>query len=160
MVTAGQVRAIQRGLTVLRAGLVLALPLTIAVLWGSFPQRADLTTDPTPLASQPKAEPSARDLAWYAPLWQRDLKQPPIPPAPRRVAAPSKQRESLPVLLATLIQDDSCFAHFRNRRGEAQLRAVSELIDTYEVLAIEAGRVQLRRGDDSLWVELPKENQH
>ncbi len=160
MVTGGQVRTIHRGLTVLRAGLVLALPITVAMLWGSFPKRADLTTDTTPFASQPNTEPAARDLAWYAPLWQRDLKQPPIPPAPRRVSKPSKERDPLPVLLATLVQNDSCFAHFRNRRGEAQLRAVSELIDTYEVLAIEAGRVQLRRGEDLVWVELPKENQH
>jgi hypothetical protein len=102
-------------------------------------------------------QPKVHDLAWYAPLWQRDLKQPPIPRAvEEQPAAREPDPGPLPALVATLIEPNARFAHLRDQSGKAQLKGLGDAIDRFRIKAIEPGRVQLQDGDRLVWVQIPK----
>lgn len=158
MVTQRHIRMVCSSLKVVRAVLLLALPGSIALLWMTTPRPpvlANVNADaPSEDAPQPK---TTRDLAWYAPLWERDLKQPPVPsvvadpePESRREPGP------VPTLLATLVESQARYAHLIGRSGKVQLKGIDETIDQFRVQAIEPGRVQLQDGSGVLWIEIPK----
>lgn len=143
------------GLDGLRVLLLGAIPATLAWFWLTWPQSPTPAMDvPTPIVSETVAE-VAHDLAWYAPLWERDLKQPPIPPVVQRPTTPSTPVQ-LPVLLATLVEPHGRYAHFQGRTGAAEMKGLDETIDRFKVRAIEPGRVQLEGDSGLVWVQIPK----
>ncbi|MCC7291865.1 MAG: hypothetical protein IT449_07380 [Phycisphaerales bacterium] len=101
------------------------------------------------------AVPDAHDLAWYAPLWERDLKQPPVPVVEEAKPAPARAR-SAPSVLATFVHSDASYAHLIGQAGKAELLVVDDSLDGYRLVAIEPGRVQLERGHERFWIEMPK----
>ncbi len=113
----------------------------------SLPSKATVNT-PTP-------SPQKRELAWYAPLWERDLKQPPVPPAEDVKPAPTPTR-SAPSVLATFVQNEQSYAHLVGQAGKAEMLTVDDALDGYRLVAIEPGRVQLERGGQRFWVEMPR----
>ena len=158
MVTSFQLRAICLTLRFLRGALVLALPASIGLLWITIPQAPDLSFEKgEQQMTDPPKHPGAHDLAWYAPLWERDLKQPPIPPA---VTEPPVERQEdsgpVPTLLATLVEPDARYAHLRDPAGRVRLKQIDEAIGRFRVAAIEPGRVKLDDGRREVWIEVPK----
>ncbi len=154
MVAPARIKTLIRGLRLLRGLLVGGITFLVLGFWASFP------TPPTfPETSSPghdrlelKSPPPA--LAWYAPIWERDLKQPLVPPPPDQ--APPPETTDAPVLLATLVDAQGRFAHFAGPGGRPELRGLDEGIGGFVVRSIEPGRVQLAQGDRLVWVELPK----
>lgn len=157
MVTAGRIRLVCLALKTARVLLLLAIPVLAVLVWMRMPQApvlADTQADTSHVDTS--QGPVAHELAWYAPLWQRDLKQPPIP---RKAAKPTERpRESgpLPRLLATLVEPHARYAHLVDRSGKMQLKGIDEVIHQYRVRAIEPGRVQLQDGERLVWVEIQK----
>lgn len=158
MVTARQVlvKRLAAGLRILRALLGAAVPLTAVLWWWTTPTSPPLPSDdPQTTVSEPGPPPAARDLAWYAPLWERDLRQPPIPPAPLAAPPGAAPAQTMPRLVATFVEGGVRFAHFTDGNGRAQLKAIDESVGRFRVAAIEPGRVQLADGADAVWLEVP-----
>lgn len=143
---------------------LVARSLSVVLLIGTALLLVDaVTTKPFEIPPlQPNAVPDAlpttaqdlHDLAWYAPLWQRDLRQPlyddptpvtePAPPAP------------LPELLGTFAEADQTFGHFKTAEGKTFIRSAPGMVGEYKVLIVEAGRARLKNGESTYWVETPK----
>jgi hypothetical protein len=99
--------------------------------------------------------PNTHALAWYAPLWERDLRQPPIPPVADPRKEPPVESIPLPILLATLVEPQGRYAHFQGRSGKPEMKGLHETIDRFRIQAIEPGRVQLQDQDALVWVAIP-----
>lgn len=157
MVTDRQLKLLEAALKFARALLVLALPTTAAALIWTAPTAPDLDNPEVQTSVQEAEENQEHTLSWYAPLWQRDLKQPPIQPAtstePEGASAPSGP---VPKLLATLVEPAGSYAHLIGRQGAVELKAVGDLIDGFRIAAIEPGRVQLDDGKRTIWIEVPR----
>lgn len=155
MVTDRQLRLLEVTLKCGRALLVLALPATALALVWTAPAAPDLTAPETQTSVEEAEEDQAHALAWYAPLWERELKQPPIPPVvsaePEDTPVPSGP---VPRLLATLVEPAGSYAHLIGRKGAVELKAVGDLVDGFRVTAIEPGRVQLDDGKRTIWIEV------
>lgn len=155
MVTGLSRRKVTVMLRVVRAAAVLALP-TVAILFvvtnprqSSAPASTESPDSALPFAS---TEP---DLNWYAPLWERDLRQPPIPPTPTPDPIPQRIPAEAPRLVATFVDARMRLAHLLDRQGRLQFSEVNDDIGGYRVGAIEPGRVELIAGDSKLWIEVP-----
>jgi hypothetical protein len=159
MVTHRQVQSMARALQGVLLLLLLAIPLTGLHFWRAQPPAPDLNSERAPDAAQTNATKTTRPLTWYAPLWERDLKQPPIPPQVALSAPETKPTRPTPTLIATFVERGIAFAHLRRADGKVELKGVSETIDGFLVAAIEPGRVLLENGESTIWVELPKEAQ-
>ena len=72
-------------LRVLRAGLLLGIPVTAILLLRTAPQPVAPAEGAAAARGEAARAEARRPLDWYAPLWERDLRQPPIPPAPVEV---------------------------------------------------------------------------
>lgn len=94
-------------------------------------------------------------LAWYAPFWQRDFRQPPIPQNAKRQPAAPPPRE-LPQLLGTFMESDKRYGHFRTVSGKTRVHPIGGTVDSCEIVAIETGRALLKRGDKRYWIEVPR----
>lgn len=157
MVTDRQLKLLQIALKCARALLVLALPATALALAWAAPPAPDLTAPEVEKPVEEARENAPRDLAWYAPLWERDLKQPPIPPAtPAEPEEPATPSGPIPQLLATLVEPAGNYAHLVGRQGTVELKAVGDHIDGFRITAIEPGRVQLEDGERTVWIEVPR----
>lgn len=157
MVTQRSTRWLCTALDAALALLVIAAPLSGTYFWLTWPSAAinaeSVANNPAPDATTlPKTE-----LAWYAPLWQRDLAQPMVDPPAEVTTQPSRPTGPVPRLVATLIDSDSRYAHLSGQRGDVQLLEQNSVIDGYRIAAIESDRVQLQRGESAIWVEVPKE---
>ncbi|MBN1510668.1 MAG: hypothetical protein JXB13_01515 [Phycisphaerae bacterium] len=108
--------------------------------------------------TDPGQDANAADLAplqSFAVLWQRDLQQPPIPPAPApAVAEPAKPPPPLPRLLGTFLVDTRARAHLVGQAGKPRMVGPGDVLDAYVVMAIEPGRVQLKNADRVAWIEV------
>ncbi|NUQ11347.1 MAG: hypothetical protein HUU26_03325 [Gemmatimonadaceae bacterium] len=155
MVTSRKLRLLSRLLTGTGVTCLAATPYVFWRLTRVQPITADTTPPAHAAATAPLPNVQKRDLAWYAPLWERDLKQPPIPPAEDAKPAPTPVRPA-PSVLATFVQREESYAHLVGQAGEAELLAVDDSLDGYRLVAIEPGRVQLELGGDRFWVEMPK----
>ncbi len=147
---------VRGGLKALRALLIAAILLSIPWIWSAMPQPAILATpapDPPP---EPFPGRMREALAWYAPLWERDLKQLPVPSAGEQPDPAPDSSDSLPTLLATFVEPGGCYAHFIRKNGRVEFKGLNETIGAFQVMAIEPGRVELRDGDRSVWVEIPR----
>jgi hypothetical protein len=150
------VRTVTTLLKVMRLGLVVALPVVALGFLVSAPD-----AEPEQLAKTPHATAAApietrRELAWYAPLWERDLRQPPIPPAPAPEPTQPVTPSEAPRLVATFVDERSRFAHLMDRDGKLLFKEINDEIGGYRVAAIEPGRVELATGTRTLWIEVPK----
>jgi hypothetical protein len=94
----------------------------------------------------------------YAALWQRDLQQRPIPPPPEpeKPPEPPKPPPPLPKLLGTFFEGNDAWAHLVTATGGTRLVRTGDVINTYRLVAIEPGRVQLQGSRSVQWVEVPK----
>lgn len=126
-----------------------------AVTRPAIPAATPPETVTASVASATVAE--SRPLEWYSVTWQRDLRQPPIPPnvetteADRQALPPS-----LPRLLGTFIEADQCWAHFVRPDGRTRVCRVEATIGEFRVVAVETGRAQLAYGEERYWVEVPR----
>lgn len=144
-----------RLLRALRVLLVAAIPVTALLMLRTSPPPAPAAGALVVPEGPPLAE-ATRGLDWYAPLWERDLRQPPIPPTPAAPQRPAAPRESLPKLVTTFVETDHRYAHFLDAQGKMRFCAVDERIGAYRVAAIESGRARLIDGAYDVWVEMPK----
>lgn len=112
---------------------------------------------PTPVAGPTTEHATERPLSWYAPLWERNLRQPLFEPTAATESAPAPPPE-LPLLVGTIVEPGRSFAHLRTRDGRTVVKPVRAIVESYEVMAIESGRVQLRHGNNDYWVCVPRPN--
>ncbi|MEK6674124.1 MAG: hypothetical protein AABZ47_00550 [Planctomycetota bacterium] len=144
------------GLKMLRAALILAIPVCVVMLHRDRSLLPAVAYDPTPvLGEQRTLNRCPRSLEFYAPLWERDLKQPPIP-ASSISPPPIPPKESLPSLLATFVAPDGRYAHFSDGNGRVAFKTVEDEVSGFRVATIEPGRVRLINGTLDLWLEVPK----
>ncbi len=118
---------------------------------------SDVASTMPPTAEQVPAVPDEplRELAWFAPLWHRDLQQELFPPSQAaQESEPPPPPKPLPVLLGTFIEADRQFAHLRNNAGRIQVLTVGDDVDGYAISAIERGSVMLLRGAATYRLEL------
>jgi hypothetical protein len=144
------------GLRLLRVALLIAFPVSVAWLWATWPKPPVLVSEAAATPVAEAAMPAAHALAWYAPLWERDLKQSPIPPVLEPQKATPVESVPLPILLATLVEPHGRYAHFQSRSGKPEMKGLHETIDRFRIQAIEPGRVQLQDHDALVWVAIPK----
>ena len=96
-------------------------------------------------------------LATFAPLWQRDLRQPPIPPATPEPTPPSTPAPPrLPKLLGTFLDDEGRWAQLAGPRDRPRMARVNEKIGKFTVASIEPGRLELRYRSQSYWIEIER----
>ncbi|MCP4589437.1 MAG: hypothetical protein GY842_01705 [bacterium] len=161
MVSVRGLRLLETALKVTQGLLLVGVVLAArAALSGSS------ANDPTPVAARPTADEvraaaaaPPRTLDGYASIWERDLRQPPIPPAPqsqKKPKAKAKPPPPLPALLGTFVEPETSWAHFRTRSGRERILRPGAVIDRYTVVSIEPGRVRLQSGEDYHWVDVPK----
>lgn len=102
---------------------------------------------------------SLKPLAWYEPLWTRDLRQPPIPPIekPKPVATPKPvPMPTLPRLMGTFVEGETAWAHLLSPQVGVRVLQLNERIEDFEISAIEPGRVQLTWRDQTRWIEIKR----
>lgn len=139
--------------------------LALAIAWAAYRLvvMPELTMPNRPVASTPTSQPvplaDAHPLAWYAPIWQRDLRQPPVDPAPK--AAPRK-RKRMPkpepvrvTLLGTIVERDQRFGVFRNEQGVIVVKRLQDEIDQFTIARIDRGRAELVRGSRTVRITVP-----
>lgn len=156
MVTIRPAEATLRALRVLRAVLVAAIPVVALLLLRSTPEPIQRAGGATSMQTEPAVVEERRGLDWYAPLWQRDLRQPPIPPAQPAPQRPAEGREPLPKLVTTFVERESRYAHFLDPQGKLRFCGLDERVGSFRVAAIEPGRARLVDGDFAVWIEMPK----
>ena len=93
-------------------------------------------------------------LSWYAPLWQRDLRQSLQPQAP--VVAQADPAIELPKLLGTFLEQDRVYAQLLTTDGRAKLYASGDAVGPFTLTVVESARVCLRQGTDEYWLKLPQ----
>lgn len=155
MVSAAALRRMSHMLRASEAMLIACIPVPVVAiaLWPPLEPTLDLELS-APAASQQSA-PVVRELAWYAPLWERDLAQPPIPlPAPAPTPPPPEGPK--PALIATFVEANRGYAHLIGRDGQPRLLGLNDQIDGFLLAEVEPGRALLTRGDQEVWVEMPK----
>jgi len=162
MVSARHLRILETVLKVAQGLTVLGIVLVCWTTAGRFaaPLRTPVAVQAAATSEQsnPRAE-RTMPLKWYAPIWQRDLRQPPIPPPVKPALKPKKKSKPpppLPRLLGTFVEDERRWAHFAGAGGKQRVLRTGAVIDRYTIVAIEPGRVQLQNADDLRWVEVPK----
>lgn len=142
----------------LPTGQALLLVATAGLCWqawtadGPFIPNIEKPAQENTAASEAQA---IRPLSGYAPLWDRDLRQPLFESTATVEPAPAAPPE-LPVLVGTIVEPGRRFAHLRTPDGRTLVRPVNARIESYEVMAIESGRVQLRHGSDAYWISVPR----
>lgn len=156
MVAHVSVRTITTLLRAIRIGLVLAVPAVAVTFVVNTPQVEKQLPVPINSPAALNTTEAGRELAWYAPLWERDLRQPPIPPAPvPEPTAPVVPSEA-PRLVATFVDERQRFAHLIDRDGKLLFKEINDEVAGYRVAAIEPGRVELEAGTRTMWIEVPK----
>lgn len=155
MVSSRHLRLLSRLLTGAAVACLAAAPYVVWRLSQAPPLTVDASVPTDASTGEPTSVPEQHDLAWYAPLWERDLKQPPFPPMEEAKPAPTPTRPT-PSVLATFVQREESYAHLIGQAGKAHLLAVDDSLDGYRLVAIEPGRVQLELGGDRFWVEMPQ----
>ena len=94
-------------------------------------------------------------LSWYAPLWQRDLRQS-LLSQPQAPVAESDPAIELPTLLGTFLEQDRVYAQLLTADGRAKLYASGDAVGPFTLTVVESTRVCLRQGTDEYWLELPQ----
>ncbi|MBE7455112.1 MAG: hypothetical protein HS102_07875 [Planctomycetia bacterium] len=155
MVSSRHLRLLSRLLTGAAVACLAAAPYVFWRLSRVPPLTVDASVPTDASTGEPASIPEHHDLTWYAPLWERDLKQPPLPPTEEAKPVPTPARPA-PSVLATFVQSEESYAHLVGRAGEAELLAVDDSLDGYRLVAIEPGRVQLELGGERFWVEMPQ----
>lgn len=156
MVTSRQIRTITIALHLLWFGLMAAVPVVVVSMLRRIPSELPLPSIVRESPSVEEAVAAVPDLAWYAPIWERDLKQIPIPQPEPQVIESRPNPGPLPSLLATLVQPSGSYAHFAGPDGRAELKGLNEGVGACVLRRIEPFRVELTCGERSVWIELPK----
>ncbi len=157
MVTQSTIKVVDAALKVARLMLLIAVPASVAVMWATTAKPARFVPHQIQATSVQATGMPNHELQWYAPLWERDLKQPPLPPT---VAEPSEESKPapgpIPALLATFVEPRASYAHLIDSQGKVHLKTIDDVLDHFRVLAIEPGRVRLQNGDGIVWVAMPE----
>ena len=139
--------------------------LALAIAWAAYRVVVvpELTLSSHPVESAPTSQPvqsaDVRSLTWYAPIWQRDLRQPPVDPAPK--AAPPKRKQKPrpePVrvtLLGTIVERDQRFGVFRDEQGHIVVKRLQDQIDQFTIARIDRGHAELVRGSRIVRITVP-----
>lgn len=158
MVTARQIRWIRYVLVVVQCGLVAGMSLLVHRL---VADRDTLVLAPETQASAatpPNDTLEDRPLSWFAPIWQRDLRRPPVDPVVKnpRKNKPIKKPEPLRLtLLGTVVEPDARYAVFRNGDGHIVVKRLHDEIDRYTIARIDRGRAELVQGTQTVAVTVP-----
>ena len=131
-----------------------AVYLLVTTYTGETPQVVHADAD----AAAPETDhqpDTLQPLAWYAPFWQRDFRQPPIPASAELQQTAPPPRE-LPQLLGTFVESGQRYGHFHTAAGKTRVHPVGGVIDSCEIVAIESGRALLKRGSESYWIDVPR----
>ncbi len=156
MVSFDRAKAVGTALKLLRGMLLLGILLIGWLSWTSWPQPPVLDAPMIERSTEPIGAQETHALAWYAPLWERDLKQPPIPPLePKKEPNPAESAGPVPTLLATCVNSGESYAHLVDRRGRVVFKTVDESVDHFRLVEIEPGRVRLVDGARDVWLEMP-----
>jgi hypothetical protein len=144
------------GVNTLLAGMVVWLAVSDTVEVSQVP---NLETDPAN-AQVPPATPENMiyGLSFYQPLWQRDLRQPPIPPSPPAPleAPPPPPPLELPRLVGTFVEAGAAYGHFEMRDGRTRIQSLDSKLEGYDVAAIQDGKAKLTHGSNEYWLEVPR----
>ena len=136
MVTMRTTRWLCAGLDATFALLLLAISATGVFLWVTWPRPAALE-EAVADVQNPAAPPEVQmELAWYAPLWERDLAQPMVDPPLQQPTQQPQPTSPLPHLVATLVDAEFRYAHLADRKGALRLLECDETTDGYGVTAI------------------------
>jgi hypothetical protein len=149
---------LEQGLRLLRALLLAATPLTALAFYWTWPPPPNLSTSVSihsGTSISGDGERRIHELGWYAPMWERNLKQPPVPRNVETSPQPQQPPSPLPALVATLVEPKGSYAHF-SAGGRLELKGVNETVAGYRIVSIEPGRVQLEQDQRLVWLELPK----
>ncbi|MCZ6654718.1 MAG: hypothetical protein O7D91_17040 [Planctomycetota bacterium] len=95
-------------------------------------------------------------LSWYAPLWQRDLRQSLQTQVQAPAVAQADPAIELPKLLGTFLEQESVYAQLETADGRAKLYASGDAVGPFTLTVVESTRVCLRQGTDEYWLELPQ----
>ncbi len=138
--------------------------LLLGTAWAAYrflvPPSVAVTAPPSPLAASAQPAPAIEDrpLSWYAPIWQRDLRRPPVDPVVERAAPKRQPRKPEPLrlsLLGTVVESDARYAVFRNGQGHIVVKRSRDEIDKFTIARIDRGRAELTRGDRTIVVKVP-----
>lgn len=138
--------------------------LGVGVIWLAIPSSPGQSIDlPTVASIHADSEapvltgPQLLELSNYRPLWERDLRQPPIPPEPKPAVAPTRPPpQELPRLVGTFIDAETAYGHFETRDGRLRVRSLEDDLEGYQVAAVEQGRAKLTLGAKEYWIEVPR----
>jgi len=161
MVTSRTVRRLRHGLGLVQvaaaAGFVWAAYGLLRDRGGTPPP----TIGPTPPSSASSKTPTrdVHPLIWYAPVWKRDLRQPPVDPVVEQTPSTSPPAPpQLPTLLATFVEGDRAWAQLQTAGGAPRVFRLHETCERFELAAVEPRRAALRCGNETYWLELPTTN--
>lgn len=154
MVSTRRIRSLARLLLTVQIACLAGAPVAVWRLARVQQPPVDRSLPDRPVA-RTTSPVEKHDLAWYAPLWQRDLRQPPIPPVQDGAPKPAPSRP-MPSVLATFVDHDRPLAHLIGQAGKPELLSLNDTLDGFTLVAIEPGRVQLESGSERRWVEMPK----
>ena len=105
-----------------------------------------------------------KPLSWYAPVWTRDLRQPPFEPRPiKEVVKPKKPAPPAPPsvrLLGTVVEANKRFGLFVDSKNKLLVCRPNDTIDGYMVMAIERGKAEIKNQQRSAWLKMPEYDKH
>ena len=131
----------------------LVIPSTVPANPSEIQTLSSAITNPTDTDSYRELKP----LSSYSPLWNRNLRQSPLPPTIAETTTKQNQlqlQQLLPVLMGTFVEGTGGWAHLASPRNRLIVAKQNDVVDGYELVSIEPGKVQLQYGTDSFWLEI------
>lgn len=160
---ARQIRRLNQGLLLTEILLVLAGIAVVGLVFRSRPALVTATSPTTAPATRPAAVVSNPALAWYAPIWTRDLRQPPIEPKPSGIAVAPQPAPPPPPpkikLLGTVVEPGDCYGLFADEAGRLTLKRLDEHVGEYRVRQVERGKAQIEGPAGQVWLTMPDYDQ-
>ena len=133
----------------LNFGACLIIPMTVLGLakllrplpaWQPADVRLDQTTNDHSEALRPRL--NASDLAV---IWQRDLRQRLFDPPPKKAKPPQRPKLAIK-LVGTALEASGGFGVFRLADNRTVVKPVGAIVDGFELVSVNRGRVTLRNG--------------
>jgi hypothetical protein len=156
--SAASLGRLKRSLTAgLAALLLVAVGMAAWLAWprpARTPPEVDLESP-----SRDKVRPVSRhSLTDLAVIWQRDLRQPVVDRPQESPERPPEPKLAIQ-LVGTAVEAERCYGFFRLADTTTTVKAVGEVVDGFEIVAIERGRARLRNGDRGYELKVPRYDQ-
>ncbi len=157
MVAAGRTKWVQRGLTAAQYVLLLAVGLAAWRLVAPPAVPSAVHTAKPAVTTRTADASEAHPLSWYAPIWERDLRRPPVDPVAdtKRKAKKPKPKPLRLALLGTVIEPADRYAVFRKEDGHIVVKRVRDDVDRFTIAGIDRGRAELVRGERRVNITVP-----